>query len=98
MVEPTGVPARMAMRIPKAAQTVDSTAEHMVTERKLLKTLMAERAGKITRAEIKRDPTRFIARTITTATVTAISRLYRSAAVPRALAKLSSKVTAKILL
>ena len=59
---------------------------------------MADSAGKITSAEISSEPTRFIASTMTTATMTAISRLYRSAFVPTALAKSSSKVTAKILL
>ena len=59
---------------------------------------MADSAGKITSAEISSEPTRFIASTITTAMMMAISRLYRSAFVPTALAKFSSKVTAKILL
>ena len=35
----------------------------------------AESAGKITRAEISREPTRFIASTMITATTTAISKL-----------------------
>ena len=40
-----------------------------------LKTRMADRAGKTTSAEINNEPTRFIASTITTAIITAISRL-----------------------
>ena len=75
MVDPTGVPARMEMSMPVTAQITDKIAEQMVTDRKLRKTLMAERAGKITRAEIRRDPTRFMARTIITAMITASSRL-----------------------
>lgn len=37
---------------------------------------MAESAEKITSADIRRDPTRFIARTMITAVITAIRRLY----------------------
>lgn len=47
----------------------------MVTLRKLLNIRMADSAGKITSAEISREPTRFIASTMMTATTTAISRL-----------------------
>lgn len=75
MVEPTGVPAKMDIRIPLNAQTTDKTAEQMVTALKFLNTRIAERAGKITSAEINSEPTRFIARTIMTATITAIRRL-----------------------
>ena len=75
MVDPTGVPAKIEIRMPVTAQITDSIAEQTVTDRKLRKTLMAERAGKITRAEIKRDPTRFMAKTIITAIITASSRL-----------------------
>ena len=59
---------------------------------------IAESAGKITSAEISKDPTSFIASTIITAVITAISRLYVPALTPVARAKLSSKVTANILL
>ena len=45
---------------------MESIAEQTVTLRKLLKTRIAERAGKITSAEISKDPTRFIANTIIT--------------------------------
>ena len=47
-------------------QPADSAAEHIVTLRKLLNTLIAESAGKTTSAEMSSEPTRFIARTITT--------------------------------
>ena len=59
---------------------------------------MADSAGKIIRADMSSEPTRFMANTITTAIVMAISKLYKSAFVPTAFAKFSSKVTAKILL
>ena len=98
IVAPTGVPASMDISIPSAVQHTDSTAEHIVTARKFLYTCMADSAGKTTSAEISSEPTRFIASTMTTAVVMAISRLYASALVPTALAKFSSKVTAKILL
>ena len=75
MVEPTGVPARIEIRIPPAALTTDITAALMVTERKDLNSRMAESAGKITSAEIRREPTRFIANTMITAITTAMRRL-----------------------
>ena len=50
-------------------------AELTITEKKLLKILIAERAGKIIRAEIRSAPTRFIAITITIAVITASARL-----------------------
>lgn len=75
IVEPTGVPARIAINIPKTAQITEIIAEQIVTDLKLLKTRIAEIAGKITKAEINREPTRFIARTIMTAIKMAITRL-----------------------
>ena len=98
IVEPTGVPARMEIRIPAVALSTDITAALTVTERKDLKSLIADSAGKITSAEIRSEPTRFIASTMITAITTAINRLYALALVPVALAKFSSNVTAKILL
>ena len=59
---------------------------------------MDDRAGNIIKADISSEPTRFIASTIITAVITAISRLYLSAFIPLAFAKLSSNVTANILL
>ena len=41
MVEPTGVPARIATRIPISEQTTEITAAATVTEKKLLKMRMA---------------------------------------------------------
>ena len=75
MVEPTGVSSRIEQRMPKIAQKTDITAEKRMTDLKFLNSLMDERAGKIIRAEIKREPTRFMARTITIAMMTAIKRL-----------------------
>ena len=75
IVLPTGVPARTEIKRPVTEHTTETTAEQMVTLRKLLKTRIAERAGKITRADIKREPTRFIASTIMIAMMIAITRL-----------------------
>jgi hypothetical protein len=98
MVEPTGVPANMENTIPINAQATEATAEKIVTALKLLSTLIAERAGKITSAEISSEPTKFMASTIITAVIVAISKLYNPTLVPTAFAKSSSKVTANILL
>ena len=75
MVEPTGVSKRIDKRMPNIAQKTDITAEKRMTDLKFLKSRMDERAGKMIRAEIKREPTRFMARTITMAIITAIKRL-----------------------
>ena len=75
MVEPTGVSKRIDERMPNIAKKTDITAEKRMTDLKFLKSRMDERAGKMIRAEIKREPTRFMARTITMAIITAIKRL-----------------------
>ena len=75
MVEPTGVSKRIDERMPNIAQNTDTTAEKRMTDLTFLKSFMDERAGKMIRAEIKREPTRFMARTITMAIITAIKRL-----------------------
>ena len=98
IVGPTGVPATMDINKPEAAQNTEIIAELMVTDLKLLNTRIALNAGKMIKADINNEPTRFIARTIMIAVTTAINRLYKLAFTPVALAKFSSKVTAKILL
>ena len=97
IVAPTGVDAKIDTRIPTTAQMTESTAEHTITARKVLNRRIADNAGKIIRAEIKSEPTRFIASTITNAVISAIKRLYKLVRNPVAWAKVSSKVTAKIL-
>lgn len=98
MVEPTGVDAIIETKIPVSEHITETAAEQITTFLKLLKTLMAERAGNMTNAEMRREPTRFMASTIITAVITAIRRLYAEDLVPVAVANTSSKVTAKILL
>ena len=71
MVAPTGVEARIEMKIPKVAHTTEITAEQRITLLKLRNTLMADSAGNIIRAEVSSAPTRFIASTIITAVTTA---------------------------
>ena len=75
MVAPTGVPARMEIKSPTIAHTTEKMPAQMVTDLKLLNTCIADSAGKITNAEIKSEPTRFIASTITAAIKIAIKRL-----------------------
>jgi phage-related minor tail protein len=96
MVEPTGVSARIEMRMPDAAQRMAMRTEQIVTLLKVLKRRIADRAGKMTRAEIRSVPTKLMAKTIMTAIVTARIRLYVLALMPVAVAKSSSKVTEKI--
>ena len=57
--------------MPAVALKTDNTAALIVTERKDLNNLIADNAGKITSAEIRSEPTRFIASTMITAITTA---------------------------
>ena len=98
IVAPVGVSINIDRMIPKSAQTTDNIAEKTVTERKLLKILIEDSAGKMTSADTRREPTRFIASTMMTAIIVAITKLRSLVLVPTAFAKLSSNVTAKNLL
>lgn len=85
-------------RIPSNAHSTEITTDEMITERKFLNSLIDDKAGNTTRALINREPTKFIATTITAAIVMAINKLYNSTLIPVALANVSSKVIEKILL
>ena len=98
IVAPTGVEIKIETKIPVTAQKTEITAEHITALLKLLKIRIEARAGNIINAEIKSEPTKFIARTIIIAVIIAISKLYKSDFIPVDLANVSSKVTAKILL
>ena len=98
IVGPTGVPITIAVNKPRVAQTTEIMTEDIVTLLKLLKTRIALNAGKSIKADISKEPTRFIASTIMTAVIIAIMILNNVVLTPVALAKLSSKVTANILL
>ena len=89
--------ARIETIIPKEEQNTEIIAEHIVTDLKLLKILMAESDGNTIKADTKSEPTRFIAITIMIAIITAMIRLYASVSNPVALAKGSSKVMQNIL-
>ena len=54
MVAPTGVEARMEMKIPRVAHTTEMTAEQMITLLKLRNTRMADNAGKMISADVSR--------------------------------------------
>ena len=79
IVLPTGVPARTAIKIPVIAHATEMIAVQIVTEKKLLKRRIEESAGKTMRAEMRSDPTRFMASTMMTAVMIATRRLYASA-------------------
>lgn len=84
IVEPTGVPKMTAIIIPASAHITEITAEKTTTGKKLLNIRIAESAGKITSAEINSEPTRFIASTMITAVITAVSKLQAPAFIPAA--------------
>jgi hypothetical protein len=81
-VAPTGVDARMDNKMPDEEQSTEIAAEARITARKLLNIRMADSAGKMIRAEIRSDPTSFMAITMTEAVTTAINRLYRLVFIP----------------
>ena len=71
IVDPTGVSANIEAIMPNAAHSTDKIHEHIVTERKLLNTRIADNAGNITNAEIRSVPTKLMANTIIIAITTA---------------------------
>lgn len=75
IVEPTGVENKTDATIPTAAQMIDIRVEHRITPLKFPTTRIADNAGNIINAEIKSDPTKFMANTIIIAVMTAIKRL-----------------------
>ena len=97
IVGPTGVPAIIEAKMPVAVQETDKIAEHIVTDLNDLKMRIALNAGKIIKAEISNEPTRFMAKTMITAVTTAINKLYKFVLTPVALANDSSNVTANSL-
>ena len=77
-------------------QTIDIISADIVTFLKLLKTLIDVNDGKMIRLEISKAPINLIPKTIVIEVRNAINMLYKLDFVPVALAKFSSKVTAKI--
>ena len=75
IVAPTGVLQSIATSIPVTVQISDRTAAPINTALKLLNNCITDNAGKITSAEINKEPTRFIASTTITAMITAKIKL-----------------------
>ena len=76
IVGPTGTRSkRIEAKIPIEAHKTERTAAQIVTPRKLLHSRMADRAGKIIRAEMSREPTKFMAKTMITAVMIATKKL-----------------------
>ena len=71
IVGPTGVEAIIHTTIPVSAHTTAMQAEHITAFLKVLKTRIAESAGKVIREEMSKAPTIFIAITITIPVTTA---------------------------
>ena len=96
MLAPVGISAKYDKRRPVVKLTAEMTAEHTVTLRNPLHTLIELSAGNIIRLDISKAPISLIPTTMTTAESTEMNELYTSERIPVALAKLSSNVTAKI--
>jgi hypothetical protein len=75
MVAPGGNEHTTDIPIPLTAQITAIIEEKNTTLLKLLNNLIADKAGKTTRADIKSEPTNFIPSTMTTAVSTASSPL-----------------------
>ena len=95
---PVGVSSEYEAHIPTKKQQIESTPEQRITDLNFLQTLIEESAGKIISAEISKVPIILIPITIVKAVKSAITVLYTPVFKPVAFEKLSSKVTAKILL
>ena len=83
---------------PNHKQIIDTKAELRVTVKNLFAKRIAVNGGKTIKLVISNAPIKRIPTTITNAVKNAITILKPSVLVPVALAKFSSKVTAKILL
>lgn len=80
------------------APITENMVDDIVTDLKLLHSLMDDSVGRIISADMSSAPTRFIDITMMTSIRTAISILYSQTLVPELLANASSNVTAYILL
>ena len=95
---PVGVSREYDAHIPTKKQQTDKTPEQMITDLNFLQIRIEDNAGKIMSAEIKSVPIILIPITIVSAVSKEITVLYTPVLSPVALEKVSSKVTAKILL
>ena len=95
---PVGKERKKESIIPETKLKREITAELIITLLKLLNIRIDVIAGKITSPEMSRVPIILIPTTIVSAVKNAIIILYKLTFIPVALEKLSSKVTANILL
>jgi hypothetical protein len=98
MLAPVGVEYTKEAVIPIKKHITERTAEEITTLLKLLNILIEVNDGKIIRLDIKSAPIILIPKTTVIAVSAAIKALSAPVFVPDAFAKVSSKVTAKILL
>lgn len=75
MVEPTGEPMIIENVSPTMAQKTDIILDIIVTLLNVLHILIDDIAGNTISADTRREPTRFIASTITIAVIVAIRKL-----------------------
>ena len=95
---PVGVSHEYETHIPTKKQQSERIPEQRITDLNFLHTLIEESAGKMMSAEISSVPIILIPITIVSAVRSAITVLYTPVLSPVALEKVSSNVTAKILL
>ena len=93
MVAPVGVAAKMEIIIPTVADTTAIMEAAHITLLNERNKRIADKAGKIIKAEIKSVPTNFIATTMIKAVIIAIKSWYVLTFTPVAFAKSSSNVT-----
>ena len=98
MLAPAGMLAVYESTSPTRNEESETEAAEKTTPRKLLKKRIEVTAGNIISPEMSSAPISLMPTAIVTPVSTAITMLQRSASTPVALAKSSSKVTAKILL
>ena len=98
IVAPTGVDNKMDINMPIVVLATEMIAALMMTDWKLLNTLIAQSAGNTIKAEVNNEPAKFIAKTMTIAVAIAINMLYAAVFIPAEAAKSSSNVSANILL
>ena len=72
IVGPTGDSTIIEINMPNVVLITEITAEQIVTDLNVLNMRIALSAGKMIKAEINKEPTKVIARTIVTAVTTAI--------------------------
>ena len=75
ILAPVGVPHIYEQNIPIKKHTIDITAEDIITDLKLLNTLIDDNAGNIIRLDINNEPINLMPITMVIAVSTAIKKL-----------------------